>query len=107
MTSVFVSDSEFNDRADKTLSHLEDTLENYDDDIDLENNNGILTLEFNNGSKVIVNRQIATHEIWVAAKSGGYHCAYENNVWFCRTSGETLWELIQRVCLEQGGVELG
>lgn len=106
MTSVFVSDSEFNDQADKTLSHLEDTLENYDDDIDLENNNGILTLEFNNGSKVIVNRQIATHEIWVAAKSGGYHCAYENNEWFCRTSGETLWKLIQRVCLEQGDVEL-
>ena len=62
-----------------------------------------LHVTFGNGSKVIVNRQAATGEIWVAARSGGFHCAHRDGSWVCNTTGETLPALLSRVCSEQEG----
>lgn len=98
-----MNDSEFNALADTTLLAIEEALDGLDTDIDYETTAGILTLTFENGSKVIVNRQIATHEIWVAAKSGGYHCRVQPGGWLCNTTGESLQALLSRVCSEQAG----
>ena len=98
-----MNESEFNARADATLAAIENAVEGLDTDIDFETSGGILTLTFDNGSKVIINRQIATREIWVAAKSGGFHCRAEGEGWFCNTTRETLEALLSRVCSEQAG----
>lgn len=102
-----MNDSEFNLAADTTLLAIEAAVENAvdtaDGDIDFETSAGILTLSFDNGSKVIINRQLATQEMWVAARSGGFHCGRKNNDWFCNTTGETLSALVSRVCSEQAG----
>jgi CyaY protein len=104
----FMNDTEFNTRADATIEAIEAAVEalDSDTDIDFETSAGILTLTFESGSKVIINRQIATHEIWVAAKSGGFHCRAEGEGWFCNTTGETLPQLLSRVCSEQAGTGL-
>lgn len=101
-----MNDTEFNTAADQTLLAIEDALEALDTDIDFETSSGILTLTFDNGSKVIINRQLATHEIWVAARSGGFHCARKDDGWFCNTTGEMLPALVSRVCSEQAGEEM-
>jgi CyaY protein len=98
-----MNDTEFNTLADATLLAIEDALEDLDLDIDLETSGGILTLTFANGSKVIVNRQGATREIWVAARSGGFHCGRRGDAWVCNTTGEDLGTLLSRVCTEQAG----
>lgn len=98
-----MNDTDFNTAADATLLAVEDALEALDLDIDLETSGGILTLTFANGSKVIVNRQGATREIWVAARSGGFHCGLKSGTWTCNTTGETLAGLLSRVCTEQAG----
>lgn len=98
-----MNDTEFNAAVDRTLLAIEDALEAQETDIDLETAGGILTLTFENGSKVIVNRQSATREIWVAARSGGFHCAHRGEEWVCNTTGETLPALLSRVCSEQAG----
>jgi CyaY protein len=98
-----MNDTEFNIRADATLDAIEAAVEALDTDIDFETGGGILTLTFENGSKVIINRQIATREIWVAAKSGGFHCRAEGEGWFCNTTKESLEALLSRVCTEQAG----
>lgn len=102
-----MNESEFNQAADATLLAIEEAveaaLETLDSDIDFETSAGILTLTFENGSKVIINRQVATREIWVAARSGGFHCGRRNDDWFCNTTGETLGTLVSRVCSEQSG----
>lgn len=101
-----MNESEFNQAVDATLLAIEDALEAQDRDIDVETSAGILTLTFANGSKVIVNRQAATGEIWVAARSGGFHCARRDGGWTCNTTGETLQALLSRVCGEQDGSPL-
>jgi CyaY protein len=98
-----MNESEFNEAVDATLLAIEDALDAQDADIDVETSAGILTLTFGNGSKVIVNRQAATGEIWVAARSGGFHCGRDGNGWRCNTTGETLPDLLSRVCGEQAG----
>jgi CyaY protein len=98
-----MNDTEFNTLVDATLLAPEDALEDLDLDIDLETSGGILTLTFANGSKVIVNRQGATREIWVAARSGGFHCGRRGDAWVCNTTGEALDALLSRVCSEQAG----
>lgn len=103
-----MNESEFNQLADATLQAIEEAVEVLQDEhgIDFEMSGGILTLTFENGSKVIINRQVATHEIWVAARSGGFHLGRQADNWFCNTTRETLSELLSRVCSEQTGTVL-
>ena len=64
----------FNALADAELERLEGLLDACGADFDYEvKPGGVLELEFDNGSKIIVNRHTAAREIWLAAKSGGFH----------------------------------
>ena len=102
-----MNQTEFDDLADQILLLVEDTIYDSGVDIDCENSGGVLTLTCeNNGSKIIVSRQPANFEIWVAARSGGFHLAYDGGFWKCAVTGETLGELLKRVCLEQSGEAL-
>lgn len=97
-------ESEFHQRVDGILRDIESALEAVDTDIDTETNGGILTLEFANGSKVIINRQTPTRELWVAAKSGGFHFRFDGAVWRDTRTNESLETLLSRVITEQSGV---
>ena len=76
-----MTESEFNKLADETLARIEQSLDDSDADIDYEMNGGVLELSFENGSKIIVNRQTAAREIWVAAKWGGYNVLGRDGAW--------------------------
>ena len=97
-------ESAFHLRVDKVLRDIESALETIESDVDTETNNGILTLEFANGSKVIINRQTPTREIWVAAKSGGFHFRFDGAAWRDTRTNESLETLLSRVISEQSGV---
>ena len=58
-----MTETEFNQEVDATLMKIEAALDAQDADFDYETGAGILTLEFEDGSKIIVNRQGATQEI--------------------------------------------
>ncbi|MBI3714725.1 MAG: iron donor protein CyaY [Betaproteobacteria bacterium] len=94
-------ESEFHRRVDAIVGALEGAFD--DGDIDAEASGGIVTLTLADGSRVIVNRQTPNREIWVAAKSGGYHFRLDGEVWRDTRSGETLAALLSRVIVEQGG----
>ena len=98
-----MQDAEFHEIVDDFVMQLEDELEEFPEDLDIENSAGILNIEFPNGSTVVVSRQIANHEIWVAAKSGGFHLALKDEAWVCGTTSESLQDLLSRVVSEQLG----
>tara|TARA_R110002072_G_scaffold1369_6_gene11296 strand:- start:51979 stop:52404 length:426 start_codon:yes stop_codon:yes gene_type:complete len=100
---LLLQDSEFHSLVDELVMALEDELEEYPEDLDLENSAGLLTIGFPNGSTVVVSRQIANHEIWVAAKSGGFHLAHKDGEWVCGTTKENIADLVSRVVTEQLG----
>lgn len=95
--------SEFNLLVDTTLTQIEQAIEASDADIDFEMTAGILELEFGNGSKIIINRQSATQELWVAAKSGGYHYLWKDNAWRNTRDGSELFASLSQFVGEQAG----
>ena len=99
-----MNESEFTQIADQLMIDIEEAVDASGADIDYEGNNGVLTLTMEaNGSVVIVSRQTAVAQIWVAARSGGFHFVWEDGCWVCTTTGETLQQLMVRVCTEQAG----
>jgi CyaY protein len=98
-----VNDSEFSDLVDTIVEQIEDELDEWDDDLDIDSSAGILNVAFPDGSAVILSRQIVNHEIWIAARSGGFHLGFIDDQWLCRTTSELLPDLLSRVFSEQIG----
>ena len=77
-----MNESEFNRLADAVLARIEAGLEASDADLDFAMVSfGVLEIEFADGSKIIVNRHGAAKEMWVAAKSGGFHFRWDGAHW--------------------------
>ncbi len=103
-----MTESEFHREVDALLGRIERAAEaTAGIDADLEA--GILTLECPDGSRIIVNRQTPNREIWVAARSGGFHFARRDGEWRDTRSGESLPDALSRLALAQAGeaLELG
>lgn len=99
-----MEEREFNASADQMLGRIEDAIERCGEDVDLEvKPGGVLELEFGDGSKIIINRHSAAREIWVAARSGGYHFRPEDDRWLGTRDGEELMAAIARCMSEQSG----
>lgn len=100
-----MNDSEFHHLADGLWMAIEEGVDNWngDSDIDCEINGGVLTLTFENNSKIIVNRQEPLHQVWLAAKSGGYHFSLKNNEWTNDRGDETFWQILEQACSAQAG----
>lgn len=98
-----MEDHEYEDRVDELFNRIEDEIDELDEDIDVDSSGGMLTIELPDGSNVILSRQITNHEIWVAARSGGYHLSRVDGSWVCANSSENLCDLLNRVFAEQLG----
>lgn len=105
-----MDEREFNACADAMLAKIEQALENSGADLDFEvKQGGVLELEFDNRSKIIINRHTAAREIWIAAKSGGYHFkpeASDGSRWIGTRDGEELLSVLARCIAEQAGVAI-
>jgi CyaY protein len=80
-----MTDPEFMDRAEALLQTVEvccDRMNEMDDvDVDNQRVGSMVTLSFPNRSQIIINLQKPLHEVWIAARSGGYHFRWQDGVW--------------------------
>lgn len=94
--------------AETTLAEIESAVENVDElDFELKPG-GILELELDNGSKIIINQHRIAQEIWVAARSGGFHFRWNATqaTWHDTRDGTELKQKITALLKEQGGIAL-
>ena len=97
-----MNESDFHRAVDAVLARIEAAVEASGTlDSDLEG--GILTVSCPDNSRVIVNRQTPNREIWVAARSGGFHFSFRDGAWRDTRSGEELFALLARVFALQSG----
>ncbi len=80
-----MTESEFTQLADAIFSRIENALDKTDIDCNL--NGGVMELELEDGSKIIINRHTPNREIWIAAKSGGFHYQLINGQWLNTRDG--------------------
>jgi len=99
-----MNESEFQVIAEQTIEALQDAIDNSGADIDYDEIGGVLTLEFENGSQIIFSKQAAMKQLWVAARSGGFHFDYDENKqqWLCDSGdSEELYNMLSRLASEQ------
>lgn len=102
-----MQDKEFNTLADAALARLEAALEASAADLDFElAPGGILEIEFEDGSKMIVNRHAVAREIWVAARAGGFHFRWDGAAWRDTRDGEELFARLSDLASRQAGEEV-
>lgn len=101
-----MNDTEFNDLIEQTFAVIEDAVDSGDADTDCELSGGVLTLMCENGSSIIFSRQVASQELWIAARSGGYHLVYQNGQWYCQKHQQSLKQLVATITKDQTGETL-
>ncbi len=85
-----INDKQFYQLGANVLHSIEVALEAADDELDLDldverQGGNVINIRFKDRSVIVVNTQAPLHEIWVAAKSGGYHYRWAG------TTAQPLW----------------
>ena len=105
-----ISDAEYHQRASAALAHVESTLDRWlqDDviDIDSQRTGGLLELSFPGGSKIVLNAQPPLHELWLAARAGGYHFRWADGAWRDTRDGTEFFARLSREASAQAGKAL-
>ena len=105
-----LTDSAYHAATNAVLAGIEATIDRWlqDDvvDIDTQRTGGLLELSFPGGSKIVVNTQPPLHELWLAARSGGYHFKHVNGRWIDTREGHEFFALLSACASEQAGLSL-
>ncbi|WP_396434000.1 iron donor protein CyaY [Limnohabitans sp.] len=105
-----MTDLEFLDQAERLLSGIEncsDRLNDHTDaDIDNQRVGGMVTLTFPNRSQIVVNLQKPLHEVWLAARCGGFHYKFDGKHWQDTKGQGEFWQSLSRFASEQSGQPL-
>ena len=112
LTVEAIDDKQFHQLGSNLLQSIEVALEAADDqldlDLDVERQGGnVINIRFRDKSVIVVNTQPPLHEIWVAAKSGGYHYRWAGTMamplWLdTKTGKELLGDLTQFASAQAG-----
>jgi CyaY protein len=92
-----MTETEFLQRSEETLTAIEAAVEQTSLDVEVERAGNVLTLELDNGAKIVVNSQAPMQQIWVAAKTGGQHFAWQDGAWRDTRDGTELFASLSRI----------
>jgi CyaY protein len=98
-----MTESDFNELSDAVFARIEQAIDASGADIECNLNGAVMEIEFVDGSQVIVNRHAPNQEMWLAAKSGGFHYHFDNEHWLSRRDkSEFFSQLAQLIQLGAG-----
>jgi len=105
-----MTDTEYQDRAEALLRAIELACDRINDDTDADVDNqrvgGMITLTFANASQIIINLQKPLHEVWMAARAGGFHYKHDGSVWVDTKGQGEFFAHLSRCASEQAGQPL-
>lgn len=107
-----IDDKQFHEQGSHLLQSIELALEAADDELDLDldverQGGNVINIRFRDKSVIVVNTQPPLHEIWVAAKSGGYHYRWAGTMaqplWLDTKTGRELLNDLSQFATAQAG----
>jgi len=105
-----MTDLEYQNLAENVLKAVEMACDRLNDesdvDIDNQRTGGMITLSFSNHSQIILNLQKPLHEIWMAARAGGFHYKFNSGQWTDTKDGSEFFSNLSRYASEQAGQPL-
>jgi CyaY protein len=97
---------EYGRLADDCLEGIADWLEDFDpDEVDFATTDGVVTLEFADGARFVLNRQAAAAQMWFAAGARAWHYGWDAaaSAWVDDRDGHVLFDRIGEVVSEKIG----
>jgi CyaY protein len=98
------------DQAERLLAQVEASCDRINDETDADIDNqrvgGMVTLTFRNRSQIVINLQKPLHEVWLAARCGGFHYKLDAGRWMDTKGQGEFWESLSRYASEQSGQAL-
>ena len=105
-----MTDLEFLDHAEHLLLAVERSCDCINDatdaDVDAQRSGGMVTLTFPNRSQIVINLQKPLHEVWMAARSGGYHYRFDGTAWQDTKGAGEFFACLSRDATQQAGLAL-
>lgn len=105
-----MNDLEFLDQAERLLAGVETCCDRLNDDTDADIDNqrtgGLVTLTFPNRSQIVINLQKPLHEVWLAARCGGFHYKFDGAQWQDTKGQGEFWQSLSLYASEQSGQTL-
>ncbi|ARP84179.1 iron donor protein CyaY [Bordetella genomosp. 8] len=105
-----MNETEFLALAEQVLDRIESQADDWaaslDVDVEANRSGNVLTLVFEDDTHVVVNSQAAMQELWVAARSGGFHYRYDGQHWLDTRGGPPLHDALSQICSEAAGVPI-
>jgi CyaY protein len=102
-----MTDPEFMDRAEALLARVEAACDRINDETDADVDNqrvgGMVTITFRNGTQIIVNLQKPLHEVWMAARAGGFHYKFDGSSWMDTKGSGEFFSHLAKYASEQSG----
>lgn len=100
-----MDETQYHAALDAIFQQIEAALEAADADLDYDVVGGILTIE-GVGGKLIVSRQPPLRELWVAAKSGGFHFRKTATEWVDTRDGTPLKARLEALLQAIAGIAI-
>lgn len=99
--------SDFEKQSDAALVSLRDALDALDLNAEIELSMGILSIEFPDGAKYIINSHRAAGQIWMAAERSAWHFdPTADGRWVASKSGDEMWAAVAGVLTKKLGKEV-
>ena len=99
-----MTESEFRERAESALRQIENAIDATDMDIEVARAGNVLTLELDDGSRIVVNSQAPMQQLWLAARSGAHHYSWIDGDWRDTRDGSEFFASLSRIVSAEGGV---
>jgi CyaY protein len=108
LAGSIMTESEFLALIDQVLNSIESQADDWaaslDVDVETSRSGNVLTMVFEDNTHVVVNSQAAMQELWVAARSGGFHYRYDGQHWNDTRGGPQLPDALSQICSAAAGV---
>ncbi|HXJ33174.1 MAG TPA: iron donor protein CyaY [Candidatus Eisenbacteria bacterium] len=99
-----MTEHEYQEHAAGCLATVARWIDRIDDDaLDRATGDGLVAIEFEDGTKYVLNRQGAAHQMWFAAGARAWHYDWDGAAWVDDRDRHRLYERIAEVV----GAKLG
>jgi CyaY protein len=106
MTNPVLSESEYDSLAQPELQRLIDSLDTLsNEELEAELASDILTIEFSDGARYVLNSHRAARQIWLSAERAAWHFDFlpARQAWVAAKTGDELWSTLTRLLSDKLG----
>ncbi|RKF22100.1 iron donor protein CyaY [Alginatibacterium sediminis] len=101
-----MNELQYHQIIEDSFNFIDQCIDVQEADIDSELHSGVLNLEFENRTQMVINKQEPLLQLWLATKFGGFHFERHDDKWICNRSGNEFWSFLAESIEKQSGVVL-